>query len=61
LKNEIDKMIVNLERHDPEIKLEDQKIKCQKFSELSNIFDNKDLEKAFSGFEWNEKQYVAKE
>jgi hypothetical protein len=54
-------MIVNLERHDPEIKLEDQKIKCQKFSELSNIFDNKDLEKAFSGFEWNEKQYVAKE
>jgi len=37
-------MIVELERHDPEIKLEDQKTKINKFSELTDIFDQKDLE-----------------
>ena len=47
-------MIVNLESHDPQIKLEDQKNKCQMFSELSDIFDVKDLDIAFKNFEWNE-------
>lgn len=34
-KSEIDKMIVDLELHDPEIKLEDQHVKVMKFSELA--------------------------
>jgi len=41
-------LIVDLEMHDPDIKLEEQNVKVQKFSELSEIFDDCDLEKAFA-------------
>lgn len=39
LQSEIDKMIINLENHDPEIELKSQKERIMHYSELSEIFD----------------------
>ena len=51
-KNEIDKMIVNLELHDPEIQLLDAHDRIEKYSELADIFSSDDLKYAFQETKW---------
>lgn len=54
LQGEIDKMIVQLENHQPEIELLDQHQRIQHFSDLSEIFDREDLAQAFHDVKWKE-------
>ena len=61
LKNEIDKMIVNLEMHDPEIQLLDQYQKILHHSRLFDIFDQEDLKKAFGDHKSSDSHVKMKE